>query len=73
CDRLGAQTTRHVWPLGLVYWGGRWTIGAWCELRGDFRTFDIARMSEVAVHGPFPDQEGKRLADYLRKANAPVR
>ncbi|KVD75755.1 DNA-binding transcriptional regulator [Burkholderia sp. ABCPW 14] len=72
-DRLGAQTTRRVWPLGLVYWGGRWTIGAWCELREDFRTFDIARMNAVAVHAPFPDEAGKRLADYLRKANAPVR
>lgn len=72
-DRLGAQTERRVWPLGLVYWGGRWTVGAWCELREDFRNFDIARMKGVEVHEHFPDMSGRRLADYLRVVNAPSR
>ncbi|WP_110421631.1 helix-turn-helix transcriptional regulator [Burkholderia vietnamiensis] len=70
-DRLGAHTKRRVWPLGLVYWGGRWTIGAWCELRDDFRTFDIARMGDITLHEQFPDMEGRRLADYMRIAQAP--
>ncbi len=73
CDRLGAQTARRVWPLGLVYWGARWTVGAWCELREDFRNFDIARMNEVELLEPFPDVSGRRLADYLRRVNAPSR
>ncbi|RQH04244.1 MULTISPECIES: helix-turn-helix transcriptional regulator [Paraburkholderia] len=71
CDRLGAHTERRVWPLGLVYWGARWTVGAWCELREDFRNFDIARMTGVQVLEPFPDVSGRRLADYLRRVNAP--
>jgi len=54
-------------------WGGRWTIGAWCELRGDFRTFDIARMGDITVHEQFPDMEGRRIADYMRIAEAPMR
>src|SRR5436190_11772630 len=30
----GAQSTeRVVRPLGLFFWGARWTLGAWCELR----------------------------------------
>jgi predicted DNA-binding transcriptional regulator YafY len=70
-DRLGAQTERRVWPLGLVYWGGRWTICAWCELRGAFRNFDVARMGDVSVHEPYPDEPGRRLADFLRAADAP--
>ncbi|RKP51070.1 helix-turn-helix transcriptional regulator [Trinickia fusca] len=71
CDRVGAQTERRIWPLSLVYWGGRWTVGAWCELRSDFRNFDIARMTHVTPHEPFPDREGRRLADYLRRVQAP--
>lgn len=66
CDRSGAHTARRVWPLGLVYWGARWTIGAWCELRGDFRNFDVEQVRQLQVLEPFPDTEGRRLADYLR-------
>ncbi|WP_133650183.1 helix-turn-helix transcriptional regulator [Paraburkholderia flava] len=73
CDRLGTHTARRVWPLGLFYWGGRWTIGAWCELRENFRTFDIARMGSVVLHEVFPDVADRRLADYLRHAEAPKR
>jgi len=69
-DRLDAHTQRRVWPLGLVYWGGRWTIGAWCELREDFRNFDVARMDDLTMREAFPDQEGRRLADFLRAATA---
>lgn len=69
-DRLDAHTQRRVWPLGLVYWGGRWTVGAWCELREDFRNFDVARMDDLTMREAFPDQEGRRLADFLRAATA---
>ena len=71
CDRIGAHTERRIWPLGLVYWGAQWTVGAWCELREDFRNFNIARMESVQVLEPFPDMSGRRLADYLRRVNAP--
>ncbi|SDB83815.1 helix-turn-helix transcriptional regulator [Paraburkholderia lycopersici] len=71
CDRIGAHTQRRIWPLGLVYWGAQWTVGAWCEMREDFRNFNIARMENVEVLEPFPDVSGRRLADYLRRVNAP--
>jgi predicted DNA-binding transcriptional regulator YafY len=70
-DRQGAQTERRIWPLSLVYWGGLWTVGAWCELRSDFRNFDIAQMTNVEQQEPFPDMAGRRLADYLRRVEAP--
>jgi len=70
-DRQGAHTERRIWPLSLVYWGGLWTVGAWCELRGDFRNFDIAQMTHVEQQEPFPDIEGRRLADYQRRVKAP--
>ncbi|MCG5074468.1 helix-turn-helix transcriptional regulator [Paraburkholderia tagetis] len=71
CDRIGAHTERRIWPLGLVYWGAQWTVGAWCEMREDFRNFNIARMNDVEVLEPFPDVSGRRLADYLRRVEAP--
>jgi predicted DNA-binding transcriptional regulator YafY len=72
-DRDGAHTERRVWPLGLAYWGARWSIGAWCELRRDFRNFDIDRMRDVELQEPFPDLEGRRLADFLRVVKAKPR
>ncbi len=70
-DKKGARTQRRIWPLSLVYWGGQWTVGAWCELRSDFRNFDISRMTDVTPQEPFPDVEGRRLADYLRRVETP--
>lgn len=70
-DKQNAQTERRIWPLSLLYWGGQWTVGAWCELRADFRNFDISRMTDVTLNEPFPDMAGRRLADYLRRVQAP--
>ena len=69
-DANGAATERRVWPLALAYWGARWTLGAWCELRGDFRNFGLERIQELQVLEQYPDQEGRRLADLLRHLNA---
>ncbi len=62
----GAASTRKVWPLGLFYWGESWTLGAWCELRTDFRTFRLDRMGQIRGTGEtFPDASGRRLQDYV--------
>ncbi|MEX3555732.1 MAG: WYL domain-containing protein [Burkholderia gladioli] len=53
----------------MVYWGGQWTLSAWCELRGDFRNFDVARIREASVREVHPDLDGRRLADFLRIAH----
>lgn len=61
---------RSVRPLGCFYWGGRWTLAAWCELRQDFRSFRLDRLvlvEQVAhPHDRFKDEPGKTLSDYLR-------
>jgi predicted DNA-binding transcriptional regulator YafY len=72
-DANGAATERRVWPLALAYWGARWTLGAWCELRGDFRNFGLERIQDLEVREAYPDQEGRRLADLLRHVNAKPR
>ncbi|GAA5174879.1 YafY family protein [Niveibacterium umoris] len=70
-DEKAARSTRFVWPLGLFFWGAVWTLGAWCELRGDFRSFRLDRMLTPEAAGDrFPDVEGRRLADLLRHYHA---
>ncbi|MBN3727976.1 helix-turn-helix transcriptional regulator [Burkholderia sp. Ac-20379] len=65
-DKKDAASERRIWPLGLAYWGGQWTVSAWCELRGDFRNFDVARMRGATACEVHPDIDGRRLADFLR-------
>lgn len=45
----GVVSRRVIWPLGLVFWGETWTLAAWCELRGDFRTFRPDRMQQLEI------------------------
>ena len=68
-DRASRRTVR---PLGCFYWGSVWTLGAWCESRGDFRSFRMDRIQalEVLAAG-FTHEAGKTLAEFLRKAGAP--
>jgi len=63
----GRDTRRSVRALGLFFWGYAWSLGAWCELRNDFRNFRLDRIVECTVHPErYADEPGKRLADYLR-------
>ena len=64
----GSKTSqRRVRPLGLFFWGYAWSLGAWCDLRNDFRNFRLDRIEGCVVFDErFADEEGKRLADYLR-------
>lgn len=65
-DAGDRSTERIVWPLGLGYWGGAWTVGAWCELRQDFRTFRIDRIQSARTLGSsIPDTPGRTLEDYF--------
>jgi len=65
-DVNGESSERTVWPMSLAYWGSTWTLGAWCELRQGFRNFRIDRIADArALPSRFPDETGKRLADYF--------
>lgn len=64
--RDGEQSARTVRPLGLFFWGSRWTLTAWCELRDGFRNFRIDRMDELEVKGEkYPEDSEKSLAAYM--------
>lgn len=64
----GAASERDAWPLGLYFWGRKWTLAAWCELRGDYRTFRPDRMRDVAMQERrFDPTDGISLAGFLAK------
>jgi predicted DNA-binding transcriptional regulator YafY len=44
-----SSTTRIIFPLGMFYWGGKWTLGSWCSLRNDFRDFRNDRMLSIEI------------------------
>ena len=70
----GEASTRDVRPLGLFFWGPVWTLVAWCQLRGDFRSFRLDRMRDPQSTGaPFPETAGQTLADYLVRVRAECR
>ncbi len=65
-DAKACKTGRHIYPLGLFYWGGCWTLGAWCALRQAYRDFRVDRIDTLVQcrqgEGTPP---GVTLADYL--------
>jgi predicted DNA-binding transcriptional regulator YafY len=67
----GVVSERVVWPLGLFYWGEKWTLGAWCELRGAFRHFRLDRIGNLSgTSSRYPAMQGRRLDDYLLAVGA---
>lgn len=45
----GALSARQAYPLGLFFWGGKWTVGTWCTLRTAYRDFRVDRIRELEV------------------------
>ncbi|NKZ40095.1 YafY family transcriptional regulator [Oleiagrimonas citrea] len=69
-------SARVVEPLCLAFWGGKWTLGAWCRMRGDFRNFRLDRISVIDDAGEcFEDDPARGLQAYLaavrRRPHAP--
>jgi predicted DNA-binding transcriptional regulator YafY len=63
----GELTTRTIRPLGLYFWGKLWTVAAWCELREDFRSFRLDRISDPALREEFVEERGKTLEVFLER------
>jgi predicted DNA-binding transcriptional regulator YafY len=40
----GQQSDRTVWPVAMAYYVDVTLLGAWCELRSDFRHFRVDRI-----------------------------
>ncbi len=67
-DEREAPSSRAVRPLALFYWRASWSLGAWCELRADFRNFRLDRVSELrTLDATFTPEPGRGLADFLER------
>lgn len=65
-DRYARNTDRVVRPLAVYYWGGTWTVGAWCETRADYRNFRPDRMEAPTLGDPYPpDDPPLSIAAFL--------
>jgi len=70
-DGADRATSRTVRPLALAFYPPAWLLAGWCELREDFRTFRLDRITWFEALGErFADEPGRSLADYLRREAA---
>src|SRR5207244_11999543 len=65
-DDKGRRTQRTIWPIAMAYYVDVSLIGAWCELRQDFRSFRLDRIvrSRLLDEHFSPDQ-GRLTAAWL--------
>jgi len=72
-DESGRASQRDVEPLCLAFWGGVWTLGSWCRLRVDFRTFRPDRIAMFAPTGEvFVETAERGMAAYIRAMGGDV-
>jgi len=70
-DVNGGESHRDIRPLQLEFWGRVWTLAAFCEARGDFRSFRLDRIVSIHETGEtFPREAGRELADYKARIAA---
>lgn len=60
-DEQGRRTHRTIWPIAMAYYVDVTLVGAWCELRADYRNFRVERIGSSRVLDEHFDQENGRL------------
>jgi len=60
-DERGRRTNRVIWPIAMAYYVDVTLVGAWCELRADYRNFRVERIQSSKVLEEHFDQHGGRL------------
>lgn len=65
-DEKGARTRRTIWPIAVAYYVQATLIGAWCELRQDYRHFRADRIGSLSVlEERYPSDNGRLMAEWL--------
>lgn len=65
-DEKGARTERVIWPIAVAYYVQATLVGAWCELRQDYRHFRADRISMLTVLDErYPSDNGRLMAEWL--------
>lgn len=65
-DAAGNPSERCIEPLGVFFWGKHWTLGAWCQLRQDFRHFRLERIQTLEVGEPIAASKQHTLEAFLK-------
>jgi predicted DNA-binding transcriptional regulator YafY len=60
-DVTGRRSNRTVWPIAMAYYVDVTLVGAWCELRADYRNFRVERIQSSKVLDEHFDQDNGRL------------
>jgi predicted DNA-binding transcriptional regulator YafY len=65
-DAQERRSSRTIWPIGLAYYVDVTLIGAWCELRQDFRHFRVERiLTSTVLDDTFSTDGGKLMEGWL--------
>ena len=68
----GQDSERTIWPLSLAFFDHARVVGAWCELRGDFRHFRLDRIAGLEVlPEPLPRRRGVLLKEMIAQLYQP--
>jgi len=74
-DAQGSRSHRVVWPIAMAYYVDVTVLGAWCELRNDFRHFRVERIAASTIlDAAFPTDGGRLMERWfaLQDQNVPV-
>ena len=65
-DETGHRTYRTIRPVAMAYYVDATLLGAWCELRNDFRNFRVDRILAADLLDEwFPGESAKLTAAWL--------
>lgn len=66
-DEQGRDTRRTVWPIAVGYLETVRMLAAWCELRKDFRSFRIDRMTDaVFLDEKYPERRAALRTKWMK-------
>ncbi|MEZ5825027.1 MAG: YafY family protein [Geminicoccaceae bacterium] len=67
-DVAGAITSRTIWPMCLAFFPPNWLALSYCELRKDFRSFRMDRITAARIGDErFPQSAERAFAAFLKK------
>jgi predicted DNA-binding transcriptional regulator YafY len=65
-DANGQRSNRTIWPIAMAYYVDATLIGAWCELRLDYRHFRVERIvTSTLLEETFSTDGGKLVEGWL--------
>lgn len=73
CDLKGKKTKRVVWPFAIGFFEQVQVLGAWCELRQDFRHFRIDRIEWAKdLKEPYAKGKTQLFSEWCKSQNIKI-